>query len=236
MTVDDAAGEGLALYVFSGSNKAELVLYHPDKILAMLKAFKGRHDVDLDEDVKALFARAVAGQVTLSRKHKGKCWGAWEVVSSSAEKGYGPMLYDVAMAVAPSKTLVSDRSSVSPSAKGVWSYYFHNRGDVEKLPLDDIDDPKTPTPEDDCEVSEPEIRRGRDANPLNYAYRTEASPAGRTLNRRHEEFADAAQPLLKAMGFTDKAVEMMLMTASTRYFSGKYMAQKKARMAQGEEP
>ncbi len=61
----------------------------------------------------------------------------YSVQSSSATKGYGPKLYDVVMEAATEKgaMLTSDRKSVSDAAKGVWSYYFSNRGDVKKTPL-----------------------------------------------------------------------------------------------------
>ena len=56
---------------------------------------------------------------------------------SKATSGYGPKLYDVLMEAATEKgaMLTSDRSSVSDDAKGVWEYYFKNRGDVKKTPL-----------------------------------------------------------------------------------------------------
>jgi len=65
----------------------------------------------------------------------------YSVQSSSATKGYGPKLYDVVMEAATEKgaMLTSDRKSVSDAAKGVWSYYFSNRGDVKKTPLDPTD-------------------------------------------------------------------------------------------------
>lgn len=57
---------------------------------------------------------------------------------SKATKGYGPRLYDVVMeaATAAGGMLTSDRNSVSGAARAVWDYYFNNRGDVKKTPLD----------------------------------------------------------------------------------------------------
>jgi ABC-type transporter Mla subunit MlaD len=57
---------------------------------------------------------------------------------SKATKGYGPRLYDIVMEAATSAggMLTSDRSAVSDSARAVWAYYFKNRGDVKKTPLD----------------------------------------------------------------------------------------------------
>ena len=60
---------------------------------------------------------------------------------SSATKGYGPRLYDVLMEAVTEKgaMLTSDRSSVSGDARKVWEYYFNNRGDVKKTPLEPKD-------------------------------------------------------------------------------------------------
>ena len=77
-------------------------------------------------------------------------------------KGWGPLLYDVAMEYATSKGsgLMSDRDMVSSEAKGVWDYYLNKRSDVEPHQLDiDYDEARrydlaqrTPrNPKDDCE-------------------------------------------------------------------------------------
>jgi TP901 family phage tail tape measure protein len=57
---------------------------------------------------------------------------------SKATKGFGPKLYDVAMEAVTQLggMLTSDRSLVSKDAQKVWEYYFKNRGDVKKTPLD----------------------------------------------------------------------------------------------------
>jgi hypothetical protein len=79
----------------------------------------------------------------------------WANVSSLIrEEGWGPMLYDVAMEYATSKGsgLMSDRSDVSSDAFGVWQYYADQRGDVEKVQMDDVDDRLTPDiTYDNCE-------------------------------------------------------------------------------------
>ena len=77
----------------------------------------------------------------------GECLGAYAVTwVSVSEKGWGPLLYDLAMEVATSKGsgLTPDRSSVSYEANKVWDYYLANRGDVEEVQLDDMEDHLTP--------------------------------------------------------------------------------------------
>jgi len=94
------------------------------------------------------------------RAHKQSDWGpcldaffvGW---SEASTQGWGPMLYDIAMEVATElgSALMSDRSTVSGDAHSVWDYYLDNRGDVETLQLDTMDDLLTPEQEDNCAQS-----------------------------------------------------------------------------------
>ena len=70
----------------------------------------------------------------------------WEVESVNADKGYGPLLYDIAMEMVFLKGdagLMADRRSVSSDARKVWKTYFEERGDVgkEPLPVDMFEEP-----------------------------------------------------------------------------------------------
>jgi len=81
------------------------------------------------------------------------CLHAFMIAYSDASKGWGPLLYDVAIEVATLRAggLVSDRSIVSQDAYNVWDKYNSQRGDVEKLQLDDEDGTLTPDDyDDDC--------------------------------------------------------------------------------------
>jgi hypothetical protein len=67
----------------------------------------------------------------------------YEVMSSAAAKGWGPMLYDVMMEYLTNRkkaSLTSDRGMVSTAAKNVWDFYLNNRSDVEKIRMDISDD------------------------------------------------------------------------------------------------
>ena len=89
------------------------------------------------------------------------CGDAWEVIMSHATRGWGPMLYDVAMEWATQNGggLVSDRSHVSPRAREVWDYYLSNRSDVQGVQLDDLRNTMTPVEEDNCEQHSATIGR-----------------------------------------------------------------------------
>jgi len=82
----------------------------------------------------------------------GECLGAYVVTLTSATKGWGPLIYDVAMEYAASKrkALAPDRWSVSSDAKRVWKYFSSRRSDVKTIQLDDLKNTLTPTPKDNC--------------------------------------------------------------------------------------
>lgn len=83
----------------------------------------------------------------------GPCGGAYEVTWTKAEKGLGPLLYDISMEILSlhGASLTSDRDEVSPDARRVWDYYDTRRSDVEKIQLDNEEGDLTPEdPSDDC--------------------------------------------------------------------------------------
>lgn len=57
--------------------------------------------------------------------------GPNEIIASKATRGWGPLLYDIAMELAGSKGLVPDQERVSTFASNVWSFYNFSRSDVE---------------------------------------------------------------------------------------------------------
>lgn len=59
----------------------------------------------------------------------------WMVAFSAAEKGWGPLMYDVAFGMAYPSYVSSDRGSVSEFAEKVWTYILNSRPDVERIPV-----------------------------------------------------------------------------------------------------
>lgn len=51
----------------------------------------------------------------------------WEVKGSAAEKGHGPVMYDIAMSLVSPNYLMADRSVVSPDARKVWKFMHDHR-------------------------------------------------------------------------------------------------------------
>lgn len=82
----------------------------------------------------------------------GPCLGAYEVQNSWTElKGLGPLLYDIALELAGSSGLMSDRREVSEDARKIWRYYLTSRPDIKWVQLDN--GTRNDDPEDDCKNS-----------------------------------------------------------------------------------
>lgn len=128
------------------------------------------------------------GEVQIRKEDfQGKCLDGWEVYSSEATRGFGPLLYEVALEYASQKGggLMADRNSVSDYALAVWSEYEKRTPGVKNKQLDvDLDkttmadflktriDNLTATPEDDCNQTKAIRDLGADWNksPLSKVY------------------------------------------------------------------
>lgn len=149
------------------------LLYDPAKLAELLSATK-------------LTANAVYGVVMVNVTSDHPQWGAKEIEFTAARSGYGPMMYDIAMADVGG--LIADRGSVSDDARGIWSFYKNKRPDVEKKQIDNYLNPTTKTEEDDGERHEEEP-----GDSLDYAYFLKNGPNVSMLKANHE----AALPMLK---------------------------------------
>lgn len=114
--------------------------------------YTAEFSVRADPEVPGDFATIFGNLLIVKRHGAGDCLDAWMVASSGAKRGWGPLLYDIAMEWATNfgGGLMADRSSVSSSAYGVWDYYMNNRSDVEVEQLDMPQDWFENGPQDDC--------------------------------------------------------------------------------------
>ena len=104
----------------------------------------GKVNIFLQDENKEL-----VGKIYLIDDTRIPCLSALQVQVSSAPKGYGPLLYDLAMELSGHKGIYSDRTAVSDSAQRVWEYYETHRSDVESLhPLEVVDATETECIED----------------------------------------------------------------------------------------
>jgi hypothetical protein len=91
------------------------------------------------------------GGIIIKKSRKGTCDDAWKVQSASADDGWGPLLYDIAMewATLNGGGLMADRLTVSGEAREVWDYFFNKRSDVIPHQLDNLENELTPNIESD---------------------------------------------------------------------------------------
>jgi len=152
--------EGMGLYIGTGGN-IEAILYDAK---AYVRHTQQTKKVQVPPDV-------IVGMIGLTKPPGGKpCYGAYMINSVAARKGYGPVMYDIAMGLAG--TIVPDRNTVSPEAQKIYNFYQNKRNDVEKLKLDT--NQETPPPQDDCVAAE-------DGPELDFAFR--ASNLGVNVDR-----------------------------------------------------
>lgn len=166
-----------------------------------------REDIQEDNFVIVAMMKVYAG-----RSKKYPQWDASTVELSAAWSGWGPFMYDVVMSLEGG--LVPDRSSVSDSARGVWRKYKDSRPDVKAKPLDDADNPRTKTTQDDTNRMHPDdAPKGKlPENPLNYAYFLKSgAPNVSTLISNHR----AAEPVLRKYGVD-------IVSLASQLFSVKY--------------
>jgi hypothetical protein len=91
---------------------------------------------------------------------EGPCLSGYIILSTKAERGWGPLLYEVALEWASQEGggLTPDRETVSGYAKAVWDKYQERFPDAAQLdidlrspPADDIQQITPDDPSDDCQ-------------------------------------------------------------------------------------
>jgi hypothetical protein len=75
----------------------------------------------------------IEGQIMVLQKKD--CSDAYKIKYVTATKGWGALLYELALEGAGPNGLIADRDSTSASAVNVWNIYMQ-RTDVKKVPLD----------------------------------------------------------------------------------------------------
>ena len=75
--------------------------------------------------------------MSVDDEFEGPCLGSYVVVGAEAERGWGPLLYEVALewSTKNGNGLMPDRSLVSDYAEAVWKKYT-DRSDIDKQQLD----------------------------------------------------------------------------------------------------
>jgi len=118
----------------------EFVLYDPKYLDSAVNVALSKHLEDPTADPLNYVSAGIRGGALeclygyISTKKMSNCGGANRIEYSAAQKGYGPLMYDIAMAASPNG-LMADRTFVSPMARKVWQHYYYNRKDVVKTDL-----------------------------------------------------------------------------------------------------
>jgi hypothetical protein len=187
-----AAARGLALMTPGGDATGDYVLYDQDVTVRTMLELPG-------EPIRAIVPALVASHAIVGALyivHDARC-GARVVNTIAAEKGFGPLLYEAAMADGP---LAPSRDSVSFSAERVWRRY-HDRPDVTKTPLTG------------------RCRQHVKVRPwLNFAYSVERKPDLSALLRRHEATLGEL-----SYDFSAAEVSQALASAGSKYFDSRYV-------------
>jgi hypothetical protein len=116
----------------------------------------------------------------------GQCLSCYVVDwSETTERGYGPLLYDLALEYAGSAGLAADRRAVSNDAESVWAHYLNKRSDVSWKQLDDEFSTLTPDTADDCVQVSPR-RRSPEKGPKDLAWVN--SPLSKVYYKKDKPF------------------------------------------------
>jgi hypothetical protein len=116
---------GLAIHM----SKSQIIIYRP--VSEMVEALQNYDYEKIGE--------FVLGVVDLRFNEK---YDAYEIQRIYAVKGYGPLLYRVAIQHAGQKGLIPDQTGrVTPAAKRVWHSFYSGKGAqyVDKEPLKDVE-------------------------------------------------------------------------------------------------
>jgi hypothetical protein len=138
---------------------------------------------------------------------KQPCWGAYTI---STIAGPGKLVYGLAYAMSPNGLLISDCGSMSKDALSAWKN-MSIKGTRDRKKLDDFEDPKTPSPEDDCALRKEEY--------LNYAYDSEGWEKDmlNSMVARHESLVERLSEEMKREDF-----EYVIFSAGNMYFNKMY--------------
>jgi len=181
---------GIVLSVFAGGDGAE-VRY------VKIEDYENEQFSDLKEGA------AVYGGVEISRAledEQGPCFDGHLVIGSRAERGWGPLLYEVALEWASQNGggLMPDRFSVSDYALAVWSKYekrsdvkpsqmevAHGLDGISSRTLDYFPQLTPDKKEDDCDQTVPIGRRSTDwpKSPLSKIYSKSSADTIKALQK-----------------------------------------------------
>jgi hypothetical protein len=200
-------GQDLAVFVDVASNGFKATVYDPvvleDLVLDSPEILSGG---------PTALKGCVVGRVQIV-KPEAPCWGAMKVASIA---GPGKLMYGLAYALSPSGLLISDREPNAMTTQSISAWRKMAMGSSRgRKKLDNIVDPQTPEPEDDCDVRPEEF--------LNYAYAAEGWEGEklRSLQAEHERLV---KRLTSDGKLSRLPIELAISSAGFAYFQARYRA------------
>lgn len=219
-SLQDATNRKLALAISSRGENKSYIVYDVQRFASAIvehhskkKSKNPREEMLRQKRAFNDMKESIVGFI-MTRKTPGRQWDAAEVRAVAAEKGWGPLMYDIAMA--NEGGLLPDRGSVTPSAKNVWKHYYNNRPDVRAMPLDNERYPETPEKGDD--TRDLHGNKYNSDNPLDYAYIASNFPNTAALSSNH----NAGLDLAKASGVDASTYEDELLELANEFFGSRY--------------
>lgn len=180
---EDLSNDTYAVYADTeGSYKKIFVLYNISLLEKYLDDFRSGKINSIE--YLLIDTGALSAMVKIMETEE-NCWGAWQIIRSASNpvtKGQklGFLLYKLVAAAVYPKPITGDRSGTSKSATKVYSKLPADTKD-----FDDIAHPKTPEPEDDCEIHHDTINK---AYFLNKDEANNMYMKLKTLQQNHENF------------------------------------------------
>ncbi len=231
VSIDEAANKNLALYITTSSvGKKNFVLYDKQKLLELVKEMdkyrvgdekklplKTRPSNLFNKIVKTIVDfDIIIGKIAIANQVHGDAYGTKVIHSVASQKGYGPLLYDIALT---DSGLTPDRFHVSGPAQKIWQHYFNKRNDVEKKPLDNKFDPKTEDTFDDSKLHDL-----NDKSPLDYAYFLKTKVDVQKLISNHSSFLNDFNVYFDKSNpeQNEKFACEMILDAGIKFFQKKY--------------
>lgn len=217
-TPQQAKSQGLALSFIDIDDGQMAVLYSPKEILAAIEKVQSDGS-DADAIVSSLgeaFEQHIKAMVRFQKAVTGECNGAYEVnrVAAVPGGGYGPLMYQIAMAAVPSHRIMPDRENVSAQAGTIWN----KMSGAKKLKLDDEQNPQTEPLEDDCKILNDPKREY-----LDYAYEGQGVSSLSGLNDAHEDFLTDITFMLNDYSGSDlkQVIDRTFEQAALGFFQGR---------------
>lgn len=114
-----------------------------DAYITIKSSKRGGHSVYISDENGNQLEGRVRGDIFLRPPQDGEygsgpCGGAFEAVYMNAAKGWGSLVYDVAIELATQVGggLMPDRLSMPAAEVAIWDNYYSSRGDVQSHQLD----------------------------------------------------------------------------------------------------